>query len=152
MNNKYMQLAIETARLGIKSNMGGPFGAVIVRNGEVIATAHCEGIGTNDPTAHAEIVAIRRATAKIKQFYLSDCEIYCTCEPCPMCLSAIYWADIKSLYFGANRHDAAAEGFDDEIVYKLVAGTVDNPLLHPVVIDQKECAELFNEWKVRVKH
>jgi len=141
-----MQLAVEAARQGMKSNMGGPFGAVIVRNGEVIAIAHCEGTGTNDPTAHAEIVAIRRATAKLKQFYLSDCEIYSTCEPCPMCLSAIHWAGIKTLYFGADRHDSTVAGFDDEFVYKLVAGTADSHLLHPVIVDQKECAELFNEW------
>jgi len=157
MMNRYMQLAIEAARQGMKSNMGAPFGAVIVRNGEVIAIGHCEGTSTNDPTAHAEIVAIRKATTILKQHFLYDCEIYSTCEPCPMCLSAIYWAGIKTLYFGANRHDATVGGFDDEIVYKLVAGTTDNPLRHPIIVNQKECIELFSEWKVnsdryRIKH
>jgi guanine deaminase len=145
--NQYMQLAIEAARQGMKSNVGAPFGAVIVRNDEVIAVAHCEGTGTKDPTAHAEIVAIRRAAAKLKQIDLSDCEIYCTCEPCPMCLSAIHWAGIKTLYFGASRHDATAGGFDDEVVYQLVAGKTDSPLLQPIIVNTKECAELFNEWK-----
>ena len=93
--NKFMQLAIEAARKGMSTNMGGPFGAVIVRDNEVIAVAHNEVLGTNDPTAHAEIVAIRRATEKLKRFDLSDCSIYSTCEPCPMCLSAIHWAGIK---------------------------------------------------------
>ena len=88
--NPYMKLALEAAKQGMESNMGGPFGAVIVRNGEVIAVAHNEVLGTNDPTAHAEIVAIRKATAKLGRFDISDCEIYSTCEPCPMCLSAIH--------------------------------------------------------------
>ena len=129
--------------------MGGPFGAVIVRNGEVIAVTHNEVLGTNDPTAHAEIVAIRRATAKLGRFDLSDCEIYSTCEPCPMCLFAIHWAGIRTLYFGADRHDAAGGGFDDEFIYRMMDGTADSPLLHPVIVDQKECADLFNEWNAK---
>jgi len=147
--NQYMKLAIEAARKGMESNMGGPFGAVIVRNGEVIAVAHNEVIGTNDPTAHAEIVAIRRATAKLGRFDISDCEIYSTCEPCPMCLSAIHWAGIRKLYFGADRHDAAGGGFDDEFIYHLMEGTADSPLLRPEIVDQKECADLFNEWNAK---
>jgi len=144
--NPFMQLAIETARKGMNSNQGGPFGAVIVRNGEVIAVAHNEVVGTNDPTAHAEIVAIRRATEKLGRFDISDCELYSTCEPCPMCLSAIHWAGIRKLYFGADRHDAAGGGFDDELIYQLMHGTADSPLLHPEIVDQRECADLFREW------
>ena len=147
--NQYMSLAIEAARKGMAANMGGPFGAVIVRNGEVVAVAHNEVIGTNDPTAHAEVVAIRRATAKLGRFDISECEIYSTCEPCPMCLSAIHWAGIRKLYFGADRHDAVVGGFDDEIIYPLMAGTADSPLLQPEIVDQQECAALFQEWNAK---
>jgi len=141
-----MALAVEAARKGMKAGMGGPFGAVVVRNGEVIAVAHNEVVGTNDPTAHAEIVAIRKATAKLGRFDISDCELYSTCEPCPMCFFAIHWAGIKKLYFGADRHDAASGGFDDDFIYQMMAGTADSPLLHPVIVDRKECADLFHEW------
>ena len=141
-----MQLAIEAAKTGMESGMGGPFGAVIVRKGEVIAVAHNEVLGTNDPTAHAEVVAIRRATAKLGRFDISDCEIYSTCEPCPMCLTAIYCAGIRKLYFGADRHDSTVGGFDDDVIYRLAQGTADSPLLHPEIVDQKECAALFQEW------
>ena len=144
-----MQLALEAARKGMESNMGGPFGAVIVRGGEVIAVAHNEVLGTNDPTAHAEIVAIRRATAKLGRFDISDCEIYSTCEPCPMCLSAIHWAGIRKLYFGADRHDAARGGFDDDFIYQLMDGTAESPLLRPEIVDQQECADLFQEWDAK---
>ena len=147
--NPFMQLAIETARKGMDSNEGGPFGAVIVRKGEVISVAHNEVLGTNDPTAHAEIVAIRRATKKLGRFDISDCEIYSTCEPCPMCLSAIHWAGIRKLYFGADRHDAAGGGFDDELIYQLMNGTAESPLLRPEIVDQQECADLFQEWNAK---
>ena len=149
MPNQYMQIAIEAAKKGMESNSGGPFGAVIVRNGEVIAVAHNEVLATNDPTAHAEVVAIRRAAAKLGRFDLSDCEIHSTCEPCPMCQTAIHCAGIRKLYFGADRHDAAVGGFDDDLIYRLADGTADSPLLRPVIVDQKECAELFNEWNAK---
>ena len=147
--NQYMQLAIEAARKGMESGMGGPFRAVIVKGGEVIAITHNEVLGTNDPTAHAEIVAIRKATTTLRRFNLEDCELYSTCEPCPMCLSAIHWTGITKLYFGADRHDSTVGGFDDEFIYKLMDGTADSPLLHPVIVDKKECAELFNEWNAK---
>jgi guanine deaminase len=147
--NQFMYLAIEAAKKGMANNMGGPFGAVIVRNGEVIAVAHNEVIGTNDPTAHAEIVASRRATAKLGRFDISDCVLYSTCEPCPMCLAAIHWAGIRKLYFGADRHDSVVGGFDDNYIYQLMGGTADSPLLHPEIVDQKECAELFKEWNAK---
>ena len=144
-----MQLAVEAAKNGMDSGMGGPFGAVIVRNGEVIAVAHNEVIGTNDPTAHAEIVAIRRATAKLGRFDIADCEIYSTCEPCPMCMSAIHWAGIRKLYFGADRHDAAEGGFDEDYIYQLMGGTADSPLLRPEIVDKQECADLFKTWNAK---
>jgi len=144
--NKYMQIAIEAAKEGMKTNQGGPFGAVIVRNGVIVAVAHNEVLGTNDPTAHAEVVAIRRATAILQRFHIPECEMYTTCEPCPMCLSAIHWAGIQKLYYGADRHDAEKGGFDKDFIYQLMDGTADSPLLQPEIIDKQECANLFEEW------
>ncbi len=144
-----MQLAVEAAKEGMRQNMGGPFGAVVVRNGEVIAVACNEVLGTNDPTAHAEIVAIRKATAKLGRFDISDCEIYSTCEPCPMCLSAIHWAGITKLYFGADRHDSTIGGFDDEFIYQLMDGSAESPLLHPEIVEKDVCAELFRTWNAK---
>ncbi|MDR2643447.1 MAG: nucleoside deaminase [Planctomycetaceae bacterium] len=148
--NKFMQIAIEAAIDGMRKNMGGPFGAVVVRDGEVIAVAHNEVIGTKDPTAHAEIVAIRRATTILNRFNISDCELYSTCEPCPMCLSAIHWAGITKLYFGADRYDAAIGGFDDEFIYKIMDGTANSPLLKPEIIEKEKCAELFKTWNKKI--
>jgi guanine deaminase len=144
--NEYMQLAHRAAEIGMDSNQGGPFGAVIVRNGEIIAMAHNEVLGTNDPTAHAEIVAIRRAAVHLGRFRLSDCAIYSTCEPCPMCLAAIHWAGITKLHFGADRYDAAVGGFDDKLIYDIINGNADSPLNRPDIIDKQECAELFQLW------
>lgn len=141
-----MKLAVAAAEEGMKNNMGGPFGAVIVRNNEVIAVAHNEVLGTNDPTAHAEIVAIRKATKKLGRFDISDCEIYSTCEPCPMCLAAIHWAGIRKLYFGADRHDSTIGKFDDLFIYELMEGKADSPLCHPETVDRAPCVELFHTW------
>lgn len=105
--NKYMQLAIDLAKENVKKGFGGPFGAVIVKNGEVIAQAANSVTSTNDPTAHAEVNAIRQACKKLNTFNLSGCEIYASCEPCPMCLSAIYWARIDKVYVAATKKDAA---------------------------------------------
>jgi guanine deaminase len=117
-NEDFMQRAIDLALERMRANKGGPFGAVIVRNGEVVAEGGNEVTSTNDPTAHAEVVAIRRACAKLATFNLSDCEIYASCEPCPMCLGAIYWGRFRTLYFANTREEAAAIGFDDEFIYR----------------------------------
>ncbi len=100
MKNVYMAKAIQEAQRGIRLNHGGPFGAVIVRNGALIAAAHNQVLRDHDPTAHAEVLAVRRAAKKRQDFDLSDCEIYTTCEPCPMCLAALYWARIDKIYYG----------------------------------------------------
>lgn len=113
----YLQRSIEIAETNCKTNNGGPFGAVIVRNGEIVAECGNSVTTTNDPTAHAEVNAIRAACKKLNTFDLSDCEIYASCEPCPMCLSAIYWARIPKLYYAANKHDAKDAGFDDSFIY-----------------------------------
>ena len=145
--NKFIKIAIEEARKGMRSNEGGSFGAVIVRNGKIIARGHNLVIKTNDPTAHAEIVVLRRASAKLKRFDLSDCEIYSSCEPCPMCFSAIHWAKMKKLYFGCTRDDAAKIGFDDKFIYDVIQGKAAKKQVKAVHLDRKDCLNLFKEWQ-----
>ncbi len=116
-NEDFMRQAIELAVENVKCG-GGPFGAVIVRDGKVVATGVNRVTANNDPTAHAEVSAIRAACTKLGTFDLSGCVIYTSCEPCPMCLGAIYWAHIDKIYYGANQHDAAAVNFDDSFIYR----------------------------------
>jgi guanine deaminase len=118
---EFLVLAFEVALQGVESGAGGPFGAVIVRGDDVLARAHNQVVSTNDPTAHAEIGAIRAACAVVNSFQLDDCELYASCEPCPMCLGAIYWARPRAVFFSATRDDAAAAGFDDAFVYEELA-------------------------------
>lgn len=113
-----MRRAIELATENARSGRGGPFGAVVVRGGEVLAEGTNQVTAGNDPTAHAEVVAIRRACAELGVFHLTGCEIYASCEPCPMCLGAIYWARLDRVWFGARREDAAASGFSDQLIYE----------------------------------
>jgi len=120
--NKFLDLAVLEAKKGITKKEGGPFGAVIVCKGKIIASSHNTVIKDNDPTAHAEINVIRKATRKMKSFILSDCELYTTCEPCPMCFAAIHWAKIKKVYYGASSKDAAKIGFDDKVLYEILNG------------------------------
>lgn len=117
---KWMRRAIDLSIESVKTG-GGPFGAVIVKNGEIVAEGVNRVTVNHDPTAHAEVEAIRRAGEKLATFDLSGCEIYCSCEPCPMCLGAIYWAHLDHIYYGNNRHDAADIGFDDEMLYQEIA-------------------------------
>jgi guanine deaminase len=116
-NPDFMKQAIALATDNVTSGRGGPFGAVIVRDGKIIATGANKVTASNDPTAHAEITAIRAACAELGTFVLDGCEIYTSCEPCPMCLAAIYWARCKAIYFGCNAKDAARAGFDDAFLY-----------------------------------
>ncbi len=113
-----MRAAIAAAETGMRGARGGPFGAVVVRAGEIIATGCNEVTSSGDPTAHAEIVAIRSAARTLRTFTLAGCSIYASCEPCPMCLGAIYWARLDRLYFACTRADAAAVGFDDDHLYR----------------------------------
>jgi guanine deaminase len=117
MNNPFMARAIQLSIDGVNSGRGGPFGAVIVRDGRIIAEGANQVSSTNDPTAHAEILAIRRACEKLRVFELKDCELYTSCEPCPMCLGAIYWARLSRIYFASTAEDAAKAGFDDSFIY-----------------------------------
>ena len=117
MQQDFMKRAIELSRLGMNAAKGGPFGAVIVRGDEIIAEGHNEVFLRKDPTAHAEVVAIRRAAARLDHFRLGGCEIYTSCEPCPMCLAAIYWARIEKIHFANTADDARLIAFDDRDLY-----------------------------------
>ncbi len=148
MNKKYfMQKAIKEAYRGMRKNDGGPFGAVIVKNEKIIASGHNEVLKTNDPTMHAEIAAIRKAAKKLKRFDLSDCEIYSTCEPCPMCFGAIHWAKIKKLYFGCSRKDAAKIGFDDKFIYDVIRGEAKKKQVAVSQIEKDKCLKIFRAWE-----
>ncbi|MGL4594467.1 MAG: nucleoside deaminase [Thermoguttaceae bacterium] len=145
--NPFMKLAIEAAREGMQNGCGGPFGAVVVKNGQVVSIACNEVLSTNDPTAHAEIVALRRATQKLGTFMIPDCEMYATCEPCMMCLTAMYFAGITKLYYGADRNDSVIGGFDATCCYELAHETLNHPLLtNYQIVDAEECVSLFHEW------
>ncbi len=148
--NKFMKIAIDEALKGMNNNEGGPFGAVIVRNGEIISSAHNEVVNTNDPTAHAEVTAIRRASSLLGRFDLSDCEIYSSCEPCPMCFAAIHWAKIRKLYYGSTRKDAASIDFDDQYIYDVINGTAKELQVEVVQIDREESMEPFREWQSKM--
>lgn len=113
-----MKKAIERSSYGMNNNYGGPFGAVVVKNGEIVAEGFNNVTSSNDPTAHAEITAIRNACKKLNTFDLSGCELYTSCEPCPMCLAAIYWARIDKIYYANTKEDAANINFDDDFIYK----------------------------------
>lgn len=141
-----MALAVEEARRGVEAGHGGPFGAVIVRNGEVVARAHNTVLLTKDPTAHAEINAIREASQRLGRFDLGDCVLFTTCEPCPMCLSAILWARIPEVYEGATRRDAAEAGFDDEAFYTHIQGGEASRLLRRHELARELCLGPFRLW------
>lgn len=143
----YMQKATSEAYKGMRAKHGGPFGAIIVRKGKVISSAHNMVLKTHDPTAHAEITAIRKAAKKLKRFDLSDCEIYSSCEPCPMCLAAIEWARIKKLYYGCTRYDAdKIGGFSDKNIYDDVILAPKTKYLEMIHINDKKILGPFNEW------
>lgn len=124
---KFMAEAIALSQKGIQSNQGGPFGCVVVKGNDIVGRGNNMVTSTNDPTAHAEVVAIRDACKNLQTFQLDDCEIYTSCEPCPMCLGAIYWARPKVIYYANNREDAAAIGFDDSMIYEEMGKSLPRP-------------------------
>lgn len=142
----FMRRAIALAVENVK-NGGGPFGAVIVRDGEIVATGANRVTPDNDPTAHAEVNAIRAACTKLGTFDLSGCVIYTSCEPCPMCLGAIYWAHIDKIYYGANQHDAAEVNFDDSFIYRELELPVDKRRKPVANILHDEALAPFNLWR-----
>jgi len=143
---RLIHIAIDEARRGMQNNHGGPFGAVIVKDGEIMATAHNEVLSSKDPTAHAEILAIRRASQELKQFDLSDCEIYTTSQPCPMCLAAICWARIKRIHYGTTTEEVANVGFDDSNIYRILKGEQSSEIEF-MTIEREACQELLKEWE-----
>ena len=140
-----MAMAIRLAKENVKKG-GGPFGAVIAQQGKVIATGVNQVTRINDPTAHAEISAIRAAGEKLGSFSLKGCEIYSSCEPCPMCLSAIYWAHLDRLYFACNRYDAAKVGFDDEFIYEELRLNECERHLYTEKMMREDALEIFELW------
>jgi len=140
-----MPIAFQEARKGIERREGGPFGAVIVKGGTIIARGHNEVIKTNDPTAHAEMVAIRKASDLLGTFKLEGCILYTTGEPCPMCFSAIHWAHIEKVYYCNTKEDAAKIGFDDTLITEIICGSRDDPIPFLHQADQAGRA-LLEEW------
>ncbi len=150
-DKKFLQQAIDLAIENVESGRGGPFGALIVKDGNVIATGVNVVTSSNDPTAHAEISAIRNACDKLNSFQLEDCIIYSSCEPCPMCLGAIYWARPKRLVFAADKDMAAAAGFDDAFIYKELDLSLDERWLETENIILKESNKPFLAWENNTK-
>ena len=145
--NKYMEIARNKSIDGFRNNEGGPFGAIITdKKGNIVAEGNNQVLCTNDPTAHAEVVTIRKACEKLKTYDLSDYILYTSCEPCPMCLSAIIWANIKNVYYGCTREDAANVGFRDDAIYRYLKGE-NKELINLKQIDRDECIKAFEEYK-----
>jgi guanine deaminase len=142
----FMREAIRLSRDSVK-NGGGPFGAVIVKNGEIIASASNKVTQENDPTAHAEVSAIRIAAKKLNTFDLSGCEIYTSCEPCPMCFGAVYWAHIDKLYFANTKDDAKSIGFDDSFIYEEIDQSHGERKIPNIQMLRDEAFEAFKDWK-----
>jgi tRNA(Arg) A34 adenosine deaminase TadA len=147
MNKKYMREAIRLSLLEMRGGAGGPFGAVVVRGGKIVGRGGNKVTSTNDPTAHAEIVAIRDACQRLKTFQLEDCDLYTSCEPCPMCLSAMYWARVRSVFYGNTRKDAARIAFDDAFIYREVALPIRKRKLVMKQLLRDEALAAFVEWE-----
>lgn len=142
-----MQEAIRLAFEGMRKGEGGPFGAVVVKDGTVIGRGHNRVASTNDPTAHAEVVAIRDACSRLGHFQLEGCEIYTSCEPCPMCLGAIYWARPERFFYACTREDAAAIQFDDEFIYHEIAKPLAGRTIPALPLLREAALLAFEEWR-----
>ena len=145
-DKEFMRRAIELAQNGIDTNNGGPFGAVVVKDGEIIGEGCNRVTSTNDPTAHAEVVAIREACRNLNSFQLEGCTIYTSCEPCPMCLGAIYWARPALMYYACSREDAARAGFDDDFIYEEIALPIEQRRIETVNFLRDEGLQVFENW------
>ena len=146
MNETHMKQAVALSRKGMELGHGGPFGAVIVRDGAIVGEGWNEVLSSNDPTAHAEVVAIRNACRERGTYDLSGCEIYSNCEPCPMCLSAIYWSRIGKVYFSIGRHDAASIEFRDEFIYEELAKPFEKRALPMEHVPCDGALDVFTDW------
>ena len=151
--NKYMKIAQELADDNLTTNAGGPFGACVVKDGKIIGKGSNHVLANNDTTAHAEIMAIRDACKQINSYDLSGCELYTSCYPCPMCLSAIIWSNIKTVYYGNTKLDAANIGFRDDFIYdfitKLSNGANQNKVLSLIAMDREETIKSFENFKTK---
>ena len=147
----FMERAVELSLKGSSEGKGGPFGAVIVKNGKIIGEAYNQVISTNDPTAHAEVMAIRDACKNLNSFDLTDCEIFTSCEPCPMCLGAIYWSKVVKIYYGNSREDAKKSGFDDAFIYDEIPLPLSERKIEMIQLGQKEALKVFEMWDVNEK-
>lgn len=149
--NKYMKIADELAQQNILTNNGGPFGAVIIKNNEIVGKGNNQVVLKNDPTAHAEIVAIRDACKNLSTFDLTGCEIYTSCYPCPMCLSAIIWSNIKMVYYGNTKEDAEKIGFRDNLIYEYLEGqsktSNKEDILKIIAMDREETIKTFESYQ-----
>lgn len=149
--NQYMEVAKELANENLKTNAGGPFGACIVKEGKIIGKGSNQVLSKNDPTAHAEIVAIREACQKLNTYDLSNCELYASCYPCPMCLSAIIWSNIKTVYYGNTKEDAKEIGFRDDFIYEYISNLSKNVqntnILELNSMDRDETIKEFEKFK-----
>jgi guanine deaminase len=141
-----MKVAVDLSIRKMLAGFGGPFGAAIVRNGRVIASGYNQVTSRNDPTCHAEIVAIRAACKKLKAFHLTGCHLYTSCEPCPMCLGAIYWAKLDRVYYALSRRDAAKIGFADEFIYKEIAKPPSKRSIPMIRMPDPRATEAFGRW------
>jgi guanine deaminase len=148
-HRQYMARAIELARRGVEKNSGGPFGCVVVKGGEIVGEGNNRVTSTNDPTAHAEIVAIRNACNKLGSFQLEGCTIYTSCEPCPMCLGAIYWARPERVFYACDRDDAANIGFDDDFIYEELEKNNGDRKLELTSLMRDEALEVFGQWAAK---
>jgi len=144
---KFMQEAIALSQSGMDNNEGGPFGCIIVKGDEIIGRGNNKVSSSNDPTAHAEVTAIRDACKNLGTFQLDGCEVYTSCEPCPMCLGAIYWARPKVVYFANNRQDAANIGFDDSMIYDEMNASLDERKIPIIPIGRESALKVFKQWK-----
>lgn len=151
--NKFMEIAKNLSEENLNTNQGGPFGACIVKDGKIIGKGSNHVLKDNDPTAHAEVVAIRDACKNINSYDLSGCELYTTCYPCPMCIAATIWANVKKVYYGNNKEDAANIGFRDEFIYiyinSLNEGINDDSILELQNIDREETIKVFDKFSMK---
>jgi guanine deaminase len=145
-DKEFMRRAIELAQNGIDAGDGGPFGAIVVRDGEIIGEGCNRVTSTNDPTAHAEVVAIRAACQRLNSFQLDGCIIYTSCEPCPMCLGAIYWARPARMFFACTREDAAEVGFDDRLIYEEIERPIEERRIESINFLRDEGLTVFENW------
>jgi tRNA(Arg) A34 adenosine deaminase TadA len=144
---QFMQEAINVGLEGMRNNIGGPFGCVIVKDDKIIGKGCNSVIASNDPTAHAEVVAIRAACKTLGSFQLQDCEVYTTCEPCPMCMGALYWARPKKIYYANSKADAAAIGFDDSFIYEELVLPIAERKMMMEYLKNEDAIKMFEEWR-----